>query len=125
MPVSACFDPARSAHGFCSRSTESRNAVLCCTRAKAAPELKRKSPVNPIGIHSKVFVGGWTRDEAEAAISGSKAAGFDLIERKLPSAALRPRRVGAWLFVIFRKQSIPWHIKVRSMNFKPECDACS
>lgn len=39
----------------------------------------------PIGIHSKVWVGGWSAQEAEKAIAGTKRAGFDLIECKTES----------------------------------------
>eukprot|EP00884_Botryococcus_braunii_P004592 jgi/Botrbrau1/14133/Bobra.182_3s0074.1 len=38
---------------------------------------------NDIGVHSMVFVGGWTKDEAVKAISGAKKAGYDLIELNL------------------------------------------
>lgn len=46
---------------------------------------------NRIGIHALVWVGGWSPDEARAAISRSKAAGFDLIEL----AALDPESFDA------------------------------
>lgn len=36
--------------------------------------------VNRLGIHSLVWVGGWSPEEARRAISSSAAAGFDLIE---------------------------------------------
>lgn len=35
---------------------------------------------NRIGIHSLVWVGGWSPDQARTAIEKSKAAGYDLIE---------------------------------------------
>lgn len=38
-------------------------------------------PTNPIGIHAQVWVGDWSKAEAEKAISGTKKAGYDLIER--------------------------------------------
>lgn len=37
---------------------------------------------NFVGLHSMVFVGGWSKDEAVKAISGAKRAGYDLIERE-------------------------------------------
>lgn len=37
-------------------------------------------PSNPIGIHAQVWVGDWSKDEAVTAISGTKKAGYDLIE---------------------------------------------
>ncbi|KAK9805970.1 hypothetical protein WJX73_009800 [Symbiochloris irregularis] len=45
----------------------------------------------PVGIHSKVWVGGWTAEEAEKAIAGTKRADFDLIELDLS----RPEDVDA------------------------------
>jgi D-psicose/D-tagatose/L-ribulose 3-epimerase len=44
---------------------------------------------NPLGIHALVWVGGWTPEEAELAISSTARAGFDLIE--IP--ALDPSRI--------------------------------
>ena len=44
---------------------------------------------NPLGIHALVWVGGWTPEEAEHAISSSALAGYDLIE--IP--ALDPSRI--------------------------------
>ena len=35
---------------------------------------------NRIGIHSLVWVGGWSPDQARTAVEKSKAAGYDLIE---------------------------------------------
>jgi D-psicose/D-tagatose/L-ribulose 3-epimerase len=35
---------------------------------------------NQLGIHSLVWVGGWSREEAQRAITSSREAGFDLIE---------------------------------------------
>lgn len=34
------------------------------------------------GVHALVWEGGWTQPEAERAIAGTKAAGYDLIEGK-------------------------------------------
>jgi hypothetical protein len=36
---------------------------------------------NQVGVHSMVFVGGWSREEAVRAIGGAQRAGYDLIER--------------------------------------------
>ncbi len=44
---------------------------------------------NPLGVHALVWTGSWSPDDAEAAISSTKAAGFDLIE--IP--ALDPSRI--------------------------------
>ena len=44
---------------------------------------------NPLGIHALVWVGGWSPEEAELAISSTARAGFDLIE--IP--ALDPSRI--------------------------------
>jgi D-psicose/D-tagatose/L-ribulose 3-epimerase len=44
---------------------------------------------NPLGIHALVWVGGWSPEEAELAISSTARAGYDLIE--IP--ALDPSRV--------------------------------
>jgi D-psicose/D-tagatose/L-ribulose 3-epimerase len=44
---------------------------------------------NPLGIHALVWVGGWTPEEAELAISSTARAGYDLIE--IP--ALDPSRI--------------------------------
>ena len=44
---------------------------------------------NPLGIHALVWVGGWTPEEAEIAISSSARIGYDLIE--IP--ALDPSRI--------------------------------
>ena len=44
---------------------------------------------NPLGIHALVWVGGWTPEEAEFAISSTARAGYDLIE--IP--ALDPSRI--------------------------------
>jgi D-psicose/D-tagatose/L-ribulose 3-epimerase len=44
---------------------------------------------NPLGIHALVWVGGWTAEEAELAISSTARAGYDLIE--IP--ALDPSRI--------------------------------
>lgn len=35
---------------------------------------------NPIGVHQNVWVGGWSKEEVEATVSGSKEAGYDLVE---------------------------------------------
>ncbi|CAB4859865.1 unannotated protein [freshwater metagenome] len=45
--------------------------------------------VNPLGIHALVWVGGWSVEEAELAISSTAAAGYDVIE--IP--ALDPSRI--------------------------------
>ena len=52
------------------------------------------SPPNPVGIHAQVWVGDWSKQAAEYAISGSKKAGYDLIEREfwLSSALAQARR---------------------------------
>ena len=44
---------------------------------------------NPLGIHALVWVGGWSPEEAEFAISSTARAGYDLIE--IP--ALDPSRI--------------------------------
>ena len=44
---------------------------------------------NPLGIHALVWVGGWSPEEAELAISSTARAGYDLIE--IP--ALDPSRI--------------------------------
>ncbi|MFZ4487090.1 MAG: sugar phosphate isomerase/epimerase family protein, partial [Candidatus Nanopelagicales bacterium] len=44
---------------------------------------------NPLGIHALVWVGGWSPEEAEVAISSSARVGYDLIE--IP--ALDPSRI--------------------------------
>ena len=44
---------------------------------------------NPLGIHALVWVGGWSAEEAELAISSTARAGYDLIE--IP--ALDPSRI--------------------------------
>ena len=45
--------------------------------------------MNPLGIHALVWVGGWSVEEAELAISSTAAAGYDVIE--IP--ALDPSRI--------------------------------
>jgi len=35
---------------------------------------------NPVGVHALVWVGGWSPDECELAVSSTAAAGYDLIE---------------------------------------------
>lgn len=35
---------------------------------------------NPVGVHALVWVGGWSPDECESAVSATAAAGYDLIE---------------------------------------------
>ena len=42
---------------------------------------------NDVGIHAQVWVGDWSKDEAVRAVLGSKAAGYDLIERESDSHA--------------------------------------
>jgi len=51
-----------------------------CSRSIAAKA--QGGPSNPIGIHAQVWVGDWSKEEAVTAISGTKKAGYDLIERK-------------------------------------------
>ncbi|MBA2317322.1 MAG: sugar phosphate isomerase/epimerase [Euzebyales bacterium] len=36
--------------------------------------------MNPVGVHALVWVGGWSPQECELAVSSSKAAGYSLIE---------------------------------------------
>lgn len=47
---------------------------------KAVSVKAQAGPSNPIGIHAQVWVGDWSKDEAVKAISGTKKAGYDLIE---------------------------------------------
>lgn len=35
---------------------------------------------NPIGVHALVFAGDWSTESCERAVSGARAAGFDMIE---------------------------------------------
>jgi D-psicose/D-tagatose/L-ribulose 3-epimerase len=35
---------------------------------------------NPVGVHALVWVGGWSPEECESAVSSTAAAGYDLIE---------------------------------------------
>ena len=56
-----------------------RKAGRCGRKAVA---IRAQGPSNPIGIHAQVWVGDWSKDEAVKAISGTKKAGYDLIERE-------------------------------------------
>ena len=67
----------------CSQVKASRAGLSCRAQAARAPKSAPTNPKNSIGIHSQVWVGGWSPEEAEKAISGTKDAGFDLIEREL------------------------------------------
>ena len=46
---------------------------------------------NPLGIHALVWVGGWTEQDCEKAVSSSAGLGFDIIE--IP--AFEPREMDA------------------------------
>ncbi|KAK9824976.1 hypothetical protein WJX81_002463 [Elliptochloris bilobata] len=50
------------------------------TSSRCAPVRANGAPTNPVGVHSGVFVGGWSKEECEKAISSAKSAGYDLIE---------------------------------------------
>ena len=67
----------------CAPSCAVRLNRLAC-HAVRAPKTAPKKPQNLVGIHSQVWVGGWNPEQAETSISGSKNAGYDLIERTLP-----------------------------------------
>lgn len=54
-----------------------------CQSSMRRPTRKPPYPTNPIGVHSKLWVGDWSQQEAAKAISGTKRAGFDLIELDL------------------------------------------
>lgn len=68
----------RASSGRVSYTQRSRRRCLT-TKAQGGPS-------NPIGIHAQVWVGDWSKNEAVKAISGTKKAGYDLIERRLCSA---------------------------------------
>ncbi|KAK9790359.1 hypothetical protein WJX73_006466 [Symbiochloris irregularis] len=66
----------------CQARAQRRSAGVAC-RAQARggpPKSAPGNPKSPVGIHSQVWVGGWSPKEAEHAISGTKDAGYDLIE---------------------------------------------
>lgn len=49
-------------------------------RSQRAPTCAASAPKNLVGVHSGVFVGGWSSSECEQALSSAKNAGYDLIE---------------------------------------------
>lgn len=65
-------------------STSLPTAPVRAARAARSPLSVRAQagPSNPIGIHAQVWVGDWSKEEAVKAISGTKKAGYDLIERE-------------------------------------------
>lgn len=77
---------ALSAQAPCRLSAQRRSGLVCRAQAAPKPKSAPANPKNPIGIHSQVWVGGWSKQEAEKAISGTKDAGYDLIERTAESS---------------------------------------
>ena len=76
------------------RQQNSRRCVT--TRAQGGPS-------NPIGIHAQVWVGDWSKDEAVKAISGTKKAGYDLIERAFLGMLLSFLAIKSWQSVFSLK----------------------
>jgi len=49
----------------------------------SAPPIATTSAPNPLGVHTLVWTGDWTVENAEAAAAHSREAGFDLVEMSL------------------------------------------
>lgn len=79
-PNMAAPAKALQAHRPACPGLRNRSILTCRAQATRAPKAAPSNPKNSIGIHSQVWVGGWNPQEAEKAISGTKEAGFDLIE---------------------------------------------
>ena len=72
---------------------------------------------NSLGIHALVWVGGWSPEEAEVAISSSARVGYDLIE--IP--ALDPSRID--VAVVLTQGEIPLEAITAAMAAGRACGA--